>query len=239
MPKSTGTGKPPTFTRLSPKSSSSSSLLKIADSPKFQRASTRDFSDDDEDLSLVEDLSENKEKYKAQPGETTTVTVFAFSPIVRLNIDRIQARVPYKPSRNLIVSACIRRSVIALRKDPRITGLVNVRTRYKLADSGIDPYINLIIGNLVNSLPLPCASGGKNVNIAVPRDICGMLSDLANDIGMSNSSVTLLSIMMPLSEQEETVKANAEEFYGYVREFFKSIGARVQACGVLLEAYGL
>lgn len=217
---------------------SSSNLVKFPP-PQFRRGSLRDFADEEDESTLVEDLIENKDKYKSQIGDSSTITILSFSNVLRLNLDRIQAKVPYKPSRNSIVSACLYRGVVALRKDDRVTDLINVRTRYKLVDSGVDAEINSFIGGLLNSYSLSCPGGGKRCNVLIPREYCGMASDLANDIGMSISAVTTLTIMMALTEQEETVKGDSEVLRQHVRSFYRGVGVRVKACNALLEVYGL
>ncbi len=208
--------------------------------PTFTRGSSQLFSDEDEPLTLVQDLEENRDRYRAPLTDSVTVPIRSFSDKLTANIERLQQIAPDRPSRNMIISACIFRGVVYLRKDERVKELINARDRFKIAPSDVDPDIYYIIRSLasITSISGPGLSRGR-INVSVPREIAGMIGGLADDIGINNTNLVTLLVMIELASEESTLKKDREELHGYAKGFFKGIKARTGAINQLLEVYGL
>jgi hypothetical protein len=118
--------------------------------------------------------------------------------------------------------------------------MIDVRVRHKLVDGSVESEIYQIIDDLSNTHTLSCPGGGpKRSNVNVPSRYWCMVKDLGDAIGMPYGTVAVLTIMMELSKQEETIKGDAEDLYRHVRSFFRTMVAKTEACNALLKVYNL
>lgn len=186
---------------------------------------------------VISELGENPRNY-AQDG-SAWLAMTAFPDFLKTAIDKLRARVlerhrslRHKPSFNLTAACCISLALDVINRHADVHSLISAKSLFDRTDFEYADAEEMAAGffrNFNSEIVLAGASK-KRQNVPLPDETKKQLSALASEIGVTDSSLGVLLIMLTLSTQEvvhadqrERMAKAVSSFLGRVR--WRALGA--------------
>lgn len=195
------------------------------------------------DFDVIDELTNNRDKYIAKSGESINLSILNFPEVCRMNIDRLRARaeeVVTKPGKHPAISACFKCSVDRLNNHDVFVRLQNHKHRFDLgADTTNGDVASLMYSFLTTHFKIDLPGGGGRQNVNVPEHIHTGLSSLASELGADIQDLAVMCVFIALVEQPDTNKDHADQMQMYIDRFVSRAEIRTRGVEALMKAFGL
>jgi len=186
------------------------------------------------DIDIAGDLRENFERY-SNGDEWLSVTQMPRIAIVAA--DKVRKRVKgFTPGFNPTIACCIWHSIEALNLNPDVQSLLGIKDRFDTSDFH-DGMAELVVASFFQVFPMTVAvsGGGSRRNICVPTEIKTALGELADDIGITKSSLASLCVLSALCDQPEVNPQSRTAMSKSVGQFMKLVSWKARGCAALMK----
>ena len=193
-------------------------------------------------LDVIDELENNRENYTPASGERLNyITLRNFPAICKSNINRLRQRVEhYKPGMLPSIAVCINGGLKSLFESNQVNSLLGLRSRFESAElHKLDSELQNLISKWFFQFEIDLPSSDDRINVPLPQVIFVPLSTLSDELGISNPALSVICIMITLSNQSEVVVEDREIMDRYVQAFWKRSSIRARTTKAILEEFGL
>lgn len=186
---------------------------------------------------VVHQLSKHPDRHHGD----SSLSILGFPGFLRTNLDRIRAHVDPYPSVSKTVCCCISGGLTGISRNEQIQGLIDLKLRFDRMPAEADTDDLEDVAMWFRSFPLgipnPTFSAARRLNVAITEPVKGRLQEMADRLGLSQSSLAGLAVMVVLADQTQTAKRDRQTLEKILSLFVARIRRRQRVGEVLLESF--
>lgn len=185
---------------------------------------------------VVHELAENKHDYVGD----NWIALLSFPGFIRTCLDRIRVLVEPRPGLSPTICCCIQGGIQVVSAHEDVLALLALKrsidsiSNDKAEAEDVDEIcgwfrkFQLGVGD-------QAMTGGARQNVQVTMGVKGKLFEMAGELGVSNSALALVLMMVTLSTQEDMLHQHRDYLNATVTKFYRRVRTRRRVAEALLE----
>lgn len=171
-------------------------------------------------------------------GGEAYLSIVGFPDSLLTAIDKVRHRTGVKPSRSAVIACCVEHGTKVFNEDQDVHALASMQERFNNIDPEDGDAEEVVAGFFRSFSSEVAIPGGqqKRRNLRIPEDISRPLAGLAEKLGMTQSNLAVVLIMLTLSTQPEVNAQQRERMANIVIAFLRRVKLRARGTQALIEA---
>lgn len=191
------------------------------------------------EFDVVNEIINNKDQYTGDSNFTTLYGIphYVITSVRRVS-QKINSRIGSRPGVGAIVSCCLSYGLGAFEGDPVIKGWLAIRSELDSVGDGTDIYSLEETSSSFSHFPITTpdamCTGTTKLSMPIPEEIKLTLHSLASDIGISQSSLGVFSLMLALSTQPHVLPKMRELQGVAVKQLIGRVESKTKTAKVMI-----
>jgi hypothetical protein len=189
-------------------------------------------------VNIIEELESNFSQYyiEKRPG-ADWINITSLPGFMRTTLDKLKAKVPRirTPGIHPTLCCCMFHGLPIVEANEHVKELVAMKRHFDEMEQEGSPREEFVSQYFRSPLDVGIESG-KRQNVAVPEELKKRIAGLSINIGVTESSLAMLSTMAILATQPEVAANYQKQFSEKVEQFFSLVEMKVVGAKALVDA---